>query len=103
MFINLGWLLFALIALPLLVIFFVPVCLVSLVCSDNLRYRLWQRSGSWLFVGFLVAVLAFAVGLALNIILVPLAVFIGAPCALCMICAKRRQNSQTAEENLRRI
>ena len=85
-FINLGWLLLALILLPLLIVFAVPVGLASLVCSDRLYYNLWSESPFLKLVGLVAAIAAFCLGLALDVIVVPLIIVFGLPIAIGWIC-----------------
>jgi len=76
----LGWLLLALLLLPLILVFTVPVVMVGIVGFEGLGLKRRCCKNPCIFLyGSLVSLILFSIGMALNVIAIPLFLVIGLP------------------------
>jgi hypothetical protein len=105
MWINLGWILLALLMIPLFLVFFVPIVMIAVVLDGPLRRhrRNFCKKLSHFLLVFFVCLFLFSLGMALNVIAIPLMIVIGIPVALTIMIIERRKKHRIAEQNLKEI
>eukprot|EP00347_Sterkiella_histriomuscorum_P018509 403345242 len=103
--INLGWLLLALILLPLIIVFGLPAFLIAICFDKPLRHvrRGCCKSLNYFLQGLVYGILLFSAGMALNVIAIPLFICIGIPVIIGFMIYQRIKVHRSAERNLREI
>lgn len=102
--INLGWLLFALIALPIILVFALPVLCASCICQQR-RTAEYFFSTTWpmFILGILLTILCFCLGVVADLIVVPLVIVFGIPYFIITQCYEKYKVRKRAKETFKRV
>ena len=104
---NLGWFIFALLLLPLVLVLGIPVAMAHYCLNTRYEEEFGENAcfDSWtecLFGSFLVFI-GFIIGLIANAVALPFIIAIGIPVCIVTMVLRRRQIHRNAERRLKEI